>query len=100
MTWNLLCSTLLDALPPQKHVKELSSRITTNYFLIATFTWSRLVYQQLKHLTQKVQQYKDLITEFEETKHIYYSISEMFINWTILIKAVLRSPADGTSLQM
>ena len=58
--------------PCYPKAQEWSSQITANDYLTATFKCSWSVNEQLNTSTQQVKQYKDLITEFEETKHVYY----------------------------
>ena len=72
MIWYLFFSNIISSLPPQKHIQELCSEITTDDHLTTTFKWSRIINQQLQNSTQQVQNYKDLIIDLEEVKHMYY----------------------------
>ena len=65
-------SNTLNALPSQKHIQELSSRISAEDYFATTFKWSRIVNKHLKYASQEIWQYKGHTTKFEEPKHLYY----------------------------
>ena len=65
-------SNTLDALPPLEYVWELSSGITCEDYLAATFKWSKIINQSFKYATKEIQQYIEFVAEFEEQKHLHY----------------------------
>ena len=63
----------LDILPLQKKIQGLSTGISTEEYLTATFQWSYIVNKQMHEYKQLVQIYQELITDFEERKYLVYN---------------------------
>ena len=87
------CNTYI-CLMAQKHIPELCSKITPDNYLEATFQWFHTVNQQLRNAAQKVQQYKDLNTEFEERNKF---ITVMYISKDTLMATISKSLVANTS---
>ena len=62
----------LDAIPTQKKIQELSAGNAKDY-LTAILQCYHIINKQLCHYKQLVQQHQELITEFQERKHLVYN---------------------------
>ena len=62
----------IDALPCQKQVCVLNSKITFEHYLALTLKWSHVIRKCLKSAIREIQQYKKMMTEFEGPKHMHY----------------------------
>ena len=50
----------------------MNLRISSEDYLCATLKWSWIINQCLKYVTQQIQQYRELLAEFEEQKYVQY----------------------------
>ena len=88
----ILClPSLIPSIPfHPTHIQELCSKITPYDYCTATFKRLCIVNQQLWNAAQQVQQYKDLITEFEEQKQIYYhNVYNKALRWQKMKEALM-----------
>ena len=65
-------SNTLAALASVKKIWELCSGISPQYYLTTTSQWCQILNMQLHNSTLQLQQYKKLIIEFQEQRHLHY----------------------------
>ena len=72
MTWFLLSPALLTPSSAEAYTRIMFQKSPLMITLPLLLNGQRIFKQQLKNGAENVQQYRDLITVFEEMKHIYY----------------------------
>ena len=66
-------SNILNSLPYKRRSKKYVLAFQHKIFLTITFQWPHIVNKQLSDVTLLVKQYMQLITKFEQQKHLSFN---------------------------